>query len=415
MAENDFEKTMKLPAGGKATAPEQTGKFDGDADKTTKLTAAPAQDQDKTMVLTPGGSATSAVPPQVLRPMPPPPPPPPPAPKIKMSIGKIAAFAVPAFFLLSVGTAWLVIPRILRKSAEKLALQNQHAQSARTLMKAVMLMPAPLDKYLVPLGRELRLSQDYSEAEKYLLRVLKKNSASYDALFELAQTYQQAGQKQKAFDTFQKCLAIQPNEPHLLKWSAMLAYELKDFNASVAAYEKLTKSGAADADDWAQLGTAYLEMGKLAESEAAMTAALEKNPQLKGANALLAKNFSLRGKWPEAASRYKAEMVLTPGDPALIETFADAAAKACEALLSQNKTPEAIAVVQDGLAAGSKQAPALNYQLAACWAQEKKPKDALKTLREALSADNTLKSKAAKDSAFASLRKFPDFRKMTKQ
>ena len=374
--------------------PPRAPEANANTDKTLLL---PPKSEDKTVQVAPPSKPL----PPVVAPLPP-------APKHRrLWPGVVAAL------VLLVGV-WAILQGALLKRAERFSRQNDHTQAAATLRQALMLYPLHPETYLVPLGRELRLAGDLAGSQKSLEQALQKIPASYAALVELGRTFVQAGDKPKALESFQKALQIKADDYEVLRLCAELMFDLKNYDGSAAAYEKITKSAESTPEDRRGLGAAYVELGKWTEAEGALKAALEKNPGLKGLNILLARTYAGQGRYEEAAGLYKSEAAASPSDTALTEAFGDACRKAGETLFSQKKFREAAAILQDGLSLPSQAGPGLHYGLAVVSAAQKKNLNALSQLEEAVKGDASLKNRAAKDPSFAKLRKWPRFRKIVK-
>lgn len=410
MTENEFEKTVKLPAGGSVptqnsspSAEDKTLRLTPEHEKTVKLSAVPSAP--------PMGSASASD--QEKAAVSPPPPPP-----SEISLGKsnrikVFGMAISIAVIILVG-AWFFLPNWFRGRAEKLAKEGKHSDSAKQLQRALYFFPLKSDTFLIFLGREQRLSKDILNSQKTLEKLIRKNPTHFQALRELGQTLREAGQNQKAFDLFQKCIQLKPGDNEALQWSAQLAFELKNYSATVSAYEILTKSGMLEANDWYQLGVSYYALGKLEESANALQTAWEKNKTLKGVNALLAKIYLSQEKFAEGVSLYKLELSLAPDDPLLAETFAETCLQAGTSFLSQKKLNDALPILQEGLSVPSKNSSALHYELAIAFTMSRKKKDALSHLSEAVQTDPTLKAQAKKEPAFAAWRKSPDFAKIVR-
>ena len=198
MAENEFDKTVKLPSG---SVPAQ--------DKTVRLT----REDEKTVKLATAPSAAAPVAPQPpqaqAQPLPAPV-----SQEIKPSSAKTALVTI-ATVAAILAAAWYFLPPVLSGSADKLAQSGKHAEAAQMYRRAVYLFPLKIEKYMVLLARELRLAGDVKGAQEYLEKVLAKNPNLYDAQKELGLAAKLAGQNQKALDLLQKCVG---DDLKVLRW-----------------------------------------------------------------------------------------------------------------------------------------------------------------------------------------------------
>jgi len=408
MAENDFDKTVKMPAGGI--------KQEQSSDKTIQgLPAAKIEaGEDKTVKLA-APQATAAQPQQTPKPEIPAPISVIPPSHEGMKITRLHMITIFfALVLIAAGSIWYFMPGYIKNRAEKLTKESKYTQSAMLLKRALYLFPLHPDQVLIPLGKNLRLSKEFSEAQKHLEIALSRKPDSIEALSELGLTFVQLGQKQKAFDTFQKALSIAKDDQNILRWSAQIAYELKDLGSSSSSFEKLRSAGAATAEDLKDLGIVYFEMGKFAESEKALAESRNTNPKLKGLNTLMARTYSAEEKFEDAVKLYKDELALSPDNPDLAENFAGACIKASDDFAAKNKPEDSLKYLENGLTVSSKQSPSIHYKIAAIYAKQKKSKEALNHLGLAITATPEFKTMAAKDPSFTPIRKLPNFKKLVK-
>lgn len=400
MADNDFDRTVKLPSGtppadktGQIPAADQTMKLAPDPDKTMKLSSSPA----------PAPAAAPAQPAVAL----PPPPPAPEKPKKRL------AWVLILVLVLALGGAWFVAPSILMKRASSQSAAGDHARAAKTLRTVLLLHPRKPQAYSVALGHELNLGSDFTQAQTVLEPVVEKDPGDLAALRELSQSYLGAGQQQKAFRSLQTFTQKRPDDWEALKWFAQVAFDLKDYPAAATAYEKLVDSGAADPGDWYKMGQVFAEVGKWPQAENALAIAAEKAAKPQGWNRLMARVLTEEGKFVEAVPLYREEIQTAPSDAALAQAYAETCQKAAESLVLQGKVDDAIALLNEGLTVPSTKAPELHYRLATLLAaRPRKMRETLGHLAQAVKADPALKAQAAKDSAFVRIRRFASFRRI---
>lgn len=403
MADNEFDKTVKLPSAG---SQDNSPSFD----KTVKLSPA----DDKTVKL----SSTSSQPSAPISPLPPFQPRNPvmtlaPSPVPQKKSGGLKIFLIILFVLIVIlGAGWYFLPTWLKGRADRYANEGQHLKAVQQLRWSLYLFPLKKEVILVSLGKELRLSNDLMGAQETLENVLNKNPNDYEALRELGQTMIGVGQTQKAFDLFQQCLQVNPEDYEILKWSAQLAFELKNYQASSINYQKFVQSGKAEPEDWFRLGISYFETGKLEEANNAFRSASEMNKKLKGVYAYQAKIKISQKQYLQGVELYKQELALSPEDPMLIETFAETCLQGGSASLEEKKPNDAIQFYKEGINVNSKYSANLHYQLASVFSQQKKKKDALAHLTQAVQMDSTLKLKATRDPSFRLYIKLPEFKKI---
>ncbi len=326
---------------------------------------------------------------------------------------KVAAIAAGAFVFL-IGGAWLAVPKVIKSSAEALAKQGRHVDAAKKLQMAASLYPLDRSAILNLLGREHRLSKNYSEAQKALAQALKSNPNDFIALKEMGQAQNEAGQPSEALATFQKYMMIRPDDIEVVKWIAEISFDQKDFASAAAAYEKYVKAGDASAEDWKKFGTAQYEQKSYDRSAEAFKNALAKNKDLKDVHGYLGLINASQLKFGDAMAEFKLELSLAPERGDLKDAYADAAQKSADIFLSEKKYNEAVAALQDGLTVSTPKDASFHYQLANLFAVRKKRTQALSHLGQAIKADGSLKSKAKRDSAFAQYRALPAFKKLVR-
>lgn len=393
MAENEFEKTVKLPASGSKSNPTPEN------DKTVKLTA--TSSAPTSPPITPILEEKKVVSPV------------PPAPKKKLNLTQILVVTISALVIL-LSSVWYFLPTWLKNKSEQLANEGKHTESAQKLNYALYLCPLNKPSFLISLGRELRLSKDYILAQKNLEKVLQKDPDNFKALRELGQVFRESGQIQKAFELFKKSAQLNPSDNEILKWAAQLAFELKNYNDACSLYESVTKSEKATAEDWAQLGTSYFNLGKLEESIKALQTALDKNNQTNGVRPLLAKICLMQEQFPSAVEYSHQELLLSPDDAELKESFAEICLAAGNFSAARKKSDEAIRFYLSGLTVPSKCFSDLHYQLAIAYSKQKKKNETFNHIREAVKNDPSMKLKVKTESAFAIYRKSLEFKKIVR-
>ncbi len=326
---------------------------------------------------------------------------------------KAAGIAAATVVLVLAGI-WLAVPKVLKSSAETLAKQGRHVDASKKLQLAVAFHPLGGSSFLNLLGRELRLSKNYGEAQKALEQSLKKNPNDFIALKELGMAQNEAGQRGAAIATFQKYLDIRPDDPEAVKWIGDIAFDEKNYAVAAANLEKYLKGGQGSAEEWKKLAVAQYEQKDFGRAAESFKAALGKNKDLKEVHGYLGMIYAAEQSYGEAISELKQEIALSPDRADLKNVYADAVQKAADMFLSERKYSDAVSVLQDGLAVSTKSDASFNYQLANLYAVRKKRSAALSHLAKALQADGSLKSKAKRDSAFAQYRALPAFKKIVK-
>ncbi len=326
---------------------------------------------------------------------------------------KTAAIAGASLVLLLAGV-WIVVPKLLAGSAEKLAKQGRHVDASKKLKLAAAFHPMDLSSVLNLLGRELRLSKNYPDAQKALEQSLKKNPNDFVALKELGMTQNESGQGAGAMTTFQKYLEIRPDDIEAVKWIGEIAFDEKNYEVAAANLEKYVKGGQGTADEWKKLGIAQYERKDYGRSAESFKGALGKNKDLKDVHGYLGMIQAAQMNYAEAVSEFRLEIALSPERTDLKDAYADAAQKSADTFVSEKKYSDAISALQEGLKVPTKSDASFHYQLANLFAIRKKRSQALSHLAQALKADGSLKSKAKRDSAFTQYRALPAFKKIVK-
>lgn len=313
--------------------------------------------------------------------------------------------------LVLLGGVWVIVPKVLKSSADKLASQGRHVDAAEKLKLACAFMPMDRAGYQMQMGQELRLAKNYPAAKQAFEQVLKKNPNDVGALKELGMVLSESGQKDAALASFQKYLDIKQDDAEVLKWVAEIAYDSKDYASASVAYDKFVKTGQAGAEDWKRLGISYFENKDSGRAAEALKKALERQADLKEVHGYLGKIHMEQKKYDLAMSELKLELASSPDNAELKDIYADSVQKSADMFISERKFEDAIAVLKEGLSISTKSDAAFHYELANLYALRRKRGDAMSHLVQAVKSDPALKAKAKKDSAFALYRKSPAFQK----
>ncbi|OGR89047.1 MAG: hypothetical protein A3A86_02185 [Elusimicrobia bacterium RIFCSPLOWO2_01_FULL_60_11] len=397
MADGDFEKTVKLTAGG----------------------ASPSQDMDKTVKLTPQGQGPVKLTPSQNIPEPMPASLPsiesllPPVQEQSHRPGMAKAIAAVAVILIILGAAWYLVPGMLMKSAAKLSAQGDHAKAAKQLLWAQSLFPMDKVKYMATMGKEMRLSSDLAGAQAALEKVLKQDPDNAIAVREMGLTAKAQGRNTAAFEYLNRAYQSNSNDSEALTLAAQIAFEMKDYKNAVPLYQALTQAGGS-AQDFFALGTALKETGQQDAAVAAFQACLFKNGAALGVHKMLTRIMMEKGDHESALMHGELEMQGSPNDPELPDMIAESALKSSGNAYAKKDYMRASGFLQRGLKIPSNGTAALHYDMAKVCAKLKKTAQALTHLRGAIAADKALKIQAKKDAAFSAWRKNPQFIKIVR-
>ncbi len=384
MAENDFEKTVKLSAG--APSQDQTVKLTPNQDKTANIPIPevnlpaidPLSSEDGNKKLTP------------------------------IKIGGIVILVH-----LILGGAWYGVPQFLMKKAMSDSAAGNHADAAKQLGYALYLFPLKSELYLTALGKEQRLSNDLAGAQASLEKALKVKPDFYEAARELGLTCNAQGQSQRAFDLLSKCYKTNPNDKEILTLAAQLSIDLKDFKSAAELYKTITKSGG-DAEDFQKLGIALHETGKDDEAVPSLEQAVQKNKNLKSVSGLLAKIYLKQEKHEKAIAAAESEIALVPNDAEMSRIIEESSLKAAQDAINAKNYSQAESFIETGLKFSSTEKAHFHYELARISALQKKKNDVFKHLLQAAALDKSLKAVAKKDGSFAAYKQTPQFKKIVK-
>jgi tetratricopeptide (TPR) repeat protein len=313
-----------------------------------------------------------------------------------------------------IGASWLFLPPWFKHQAEKLAGEGNHGAAVQNLRRALYVLPFHAVDYRLLLGRELRFVKDFDYAQKVLEQVLASNPDQPAALREVGQVLRDAGQLDKAFESFKKFIQAHPEDIEVVRWASQIAFQLKNYDGAVLYGEKVTQSPSATAEDWKQLGFAYHESKKDGHAVTALLKAVEADRNVKGARSVLAAIYLVQGKVDDAVSAAQQEMSLAVNDAAAKETYAQVCLGAGNAVFAGKDWGKAVRYYQDGLSVRSSKAGELNFQLAHYFAKKKNKKQFLSHLQEAVKADPGLRRSALQDSAFIPYRKSKQFQQIVK-
>jgi Tfp pilus assembly protein PilF len=155
-----------------------------------------------------------------------------------------------------------------------------------------------------------------AEAIVILKGLAEKDPDNYGVWFNLGIAYATANDDAKATESFRKVLSI---EPKLYEGQLNLGHVLlkqKQYAEAETFLAQAAEQKPAEVRPRFLLGMAYLRDGKPAEAETSLRAAIALDDKLADAYQLLARSFSAREKWPEAAEAMGHYLTLAPNDTA---------------------------------------------------------------------------------------------------
>jgi len=109
-----------------------------------------------------------------------------------------------------------------------------------------------------------------AEAERAAKKALEINPKRYQAWNTLGTLAAKRGDNKRAVELFKNALAIHPDYPKCLFNIGLAYYDMKLYQDSVAAWQKLVQLDPNDYEGWHNLSYALRELGRLEEASKAM-------------------------------------------------------------------------------------------------------------------------------------------------
>ena len=150
------------------------------------------------------------------------------------------------------------------------------AGAEEVLKQAVANAPESLQGHLM-LGAFYVLIGKYPQAEPELRQVLEKDPHNPRALLGLATLFNSSGRKNEAEEMYRR-LAIGPPSPYQSAYGSYL-FRIGKQKESVAEFERLAKIDPKDVNARTRLVASYMAAKRMADAQAVLKAALDKNPK----------------------------------------------------------------------------------------------------------------------------------------
>jgi len=145
----------------------------------------------------------------------------------------------------------------------------------------VLARPANQDRGEIWLtyGIALRQLERYGEAEQALLRASALDRESREVWAELAVVHGRMGQPEEALRDTERCLALEPNDPPMLRMRGSLLGVVGRHQEAVGAYTRALDFDAGDSLALGFRGLAYAELDDYAAAERDLRGAVEGSPR----------------------------------------------------------------------------------------------------------------------------------------
>jgi eukaryotic-like serine/threonine-protein kinase len=285
-----------------------------------------------------------------------------------------------------------------------------------------------------------------AQAIAELKRGLQLSPNSDEGYFRLGNAYLDSGQKEEAIATYKKAIEVNP-----YYWSNHIAlgnayYSIGETEKALEEYKRVTELEPENVPGWDNLGNAYLRLGRYEESIPAYKKSIELSPTWSAYNNLGYVYLVLK-RYSEAVQMSEKAVELGPNQELAVGNLADAyrgSGQKDKAIATYDKAialafqelrvnPQSATTLEDlALYYAKKGEPdrgmefikrardidkkdvELIYAEATVEMLAKKPADALRTLREAVSQGYPIKQ-VLEDPEFAELSKTPEFQALVKE
>jgi len=125
------------------------------------------------------------------------------------------------------------------------------------------LQQAPQHAYLsVELAINYLALEDYETAISVLASALENNPTDPTVLFELARAHIRSGNRERAYEYYQRCLESDPDNVPCLSWLGGLQLSDSNYVLAITNLERAIELGSTDPDDFLELGRAHAAQGR---------------------------------------------------------------------------------------------------------------------------------------------------------
>ena len=211
--------------------------------------------------------------------------------------------------------ALLLLPLVFQSSPDRL---QKHYEAAEAQARAGNLAAAETE-YTAILAEGYRaVGRIYSAGKKHKQAIAAVEAAalyqpaSEEALLELTITYYEAGLFDKALQSLQKAIALNPQSTSVHGMLGKTYFALREYEKAAAELKVALELGSNDFDTSFTLAIAYLQQRQFTEARQVfdwMLQHLGDQPEL---HVVIGRAFRVAGRLPEAIDEFKKAMALNP-------------------------------------------------------------------------------------------------------
>jgi len=191
--------------------------------------------------------------------------------------------------------------------------QRNFDKAAEQYKKYLEVNPqSPQDAHL-QMGISLMEIEQFDDAIAALQEALKSNPQDLTMNYKLAQSYQKAGQLEKAEELYIMLSQLSPEEAKIYFNTIIRMYDdAKMPDKAVAAAQKMIELDPGNYEAYYNLGAMYVKMKKFTEAAATFQNSIELRPDFDIAYANLGYSYSQLKKYSDAISAFKKMVEIVP-------------------------------------------------------------------------------------------------------
>lgn len=218
-----------------------------------------------------------------------------------------------------------VAKRLPNDPLASLGLAQAYAESGNKAQaieryRALLTNPSVARKATIGLADALENDNRFSESETLLVDYIKKYPQDVEAIQHLGSVQATQRKYKAAIASFDSALVLSPENPNLLRLSAVSYAKLGNYKQAIVLSEKLTKISPSSSSAWLLLATFSEEAGELTSAERYYRTVLARAPNNVIAQNNLAILLLTRGEKREANKFADSLKVSSPNNAEIMDT-----------------------------------------------------------------------------------------------
>ena len=211
--------------------------------------------------------------------------------------------------------SFLLLPLVVQSPQDRL---KQHYEAAEAQVRAGNIAGAETEYTAIlaegyrAVGRIYSAQQKHKQAIAALEAAALYQPASEETLFDLANTYFEAGLFDKALQPLNQAIAVNPQNPTAHAMLGKTHFALREYEKAAAELKLALEFGANDFDTSFTLAIAYLQQRQFIDARRVfdwMLLHLGDQPEL---HVVIGRAFRVAGRLPEAIEEFKKAIALNP-------------------------------------------------------------------------------------------------------